>query len=183
MVFNLFLASAPPDGRIFGLDQQTFIQTLAQLINLIILAVVLAIVLYRPVRKALHARTDRIQEQIAQAEEDMAKAAELQLQYEQNIKDIQQERDAILSEARKIAADTSQRLLADAKKEADAIKNRATANAEMEMERAEADMRTAIIEVSSVMAEKFLTLAINKETHDKLFEEAISGLEETRWRS
>ena len=182
MVYNLILASAP-DGRIFGLDTQTFMQTLAQLINLIILAVVLAFLLYRPVRKALRARTDRIQEQISQAEEEMAKATELQLLYEQNIKDVQQERDAILSEARKIAADTSQRLLEDAKKEADAIKTRATANAELEMERAEADMRTAIIEVSSVMAEKFVTLAINKETQDKLFEEALTGLEGTKWRS
>ena len=165
------------------MDTQTFIQTLAQLINLLVLAAVLAFLLYRPVRKALRARTDRIQEQISQAEEQMAKATELQQLYEQNIKDVQQERDAILSEARKIAAESSQRLLAEAKKEADSIKTRAAANVEMELERAEADIRTAIIDVSSVMAEKFVTLAINKETHDKLFEEAMTGLEGTKWRS
>jgi len=51
----------------------------------------------------------------------------------------------------------------------------------MEWERAENDMRTAIIDVSAVMAEKFVSLAINKETHDRLFEETISDLEGMTW--
>ena len=52
----------------------------------------------------------------------------------------------------------------------------------MEWERAESEMRTAIIDVSAMMAEKFVTLAINKETHDKLFNETMADLEGMSWR-
>jgi F0F1-type ATP synthase membrane subunit b/b' len=52
----------------------------------------------------------------------------------------------------------------------------------MEWERAENEMRNAIIEISSVMAEKFVALAISKENHDSLFAEAMADLEGMTWR-
>jgi F-type H+-transporting ATPase subunit b len=142
----------------------------------------MAYLLYRPVREVLRKRTERIQGQLAQAEDDMLKATELKQLYESKLDDVQLERDEILSEARKLASETSQRLIAEARKEADAIRARATANVEMEWERAESEMRTAIIDVSAMMAEKFVTLAINKETHDKLFNETMADLEGMSWR-
>jgi F-type H+-transporting ATPase subunit b len=164
------------------MDMDTVISAGANLFNVAALAVVLAFLLYRPVRDILRKRTEKIQGQLSQAEADMAKASELRLQYEQKIEEVNRERDEILSEARKNAAETSRRLVADAKKEADALRERAAANVVIEWERAESEMRTAIIEISAVMAEKFVTLAINKETHDRLFAETMSGLEEMSWR-
>jgi len=179
--FGLILASVP-DGRPFGLDSQTLIQIVANLINVGLLAAFLAYMLYRPVRNILNKRTERIQGQLAHAEEEMAKAADLKLLYEQKMEEAAREREDILSEARRLAAETSQRLVAEARKDAEAIKARASANVLMEWERAEADMRTAIIDVSAIMAEKFVTLAINKETHDRLFDETIANLEGMSWR-
>ena len=181
MDYYLFLAGVP-EGRPFGLDSQTIVQIVANLINVSILAFFLARMLYRPVREILRKRTERIQGQLAQAAEDMEKAAELKSRYEQKIGEAQREREEILGEARKLAAEASSRLVAEAKKEAEAIKARAATNVDMEWERAEADMRTAIIEVSAVMAEKFVKLAINKETHDRLFDETMADLEGMTWR-
>jgi len=178
--FGLVLSSLP-DGRPFGMDMDTVISAGVNLVNVGILAAVLAILLYRPVRDSLHKRTERIQGQLSQAEEDMAKAAELRLQYEQKLEEVLREREEILGQARKSASETSRRLIAEAKKEADTIRERAATNVAMEWERAENDMRTAIIDVSAVMAEKFVSLAINKETHDRLFEETISDLEGMTW--
>jgi len=181
LAFGIVLASTP-EPRLFGLDLNTFIQVGANLVNLIILALVLSFLLYKPVRNFLRKRTERIQGQIAEAAEEMTKASELKLLYEKKLEEVQNERDEILSEANRLAAEKSQRLLTEARKEADAIRSRATANAEMEWERAQSEMRNAIIEVSSVIAEKFVTLAINKETHDRLFEEALTDLEGVKWR-
>jgi len=171
-----------PPGRVFGIDQQTFIQIIANIINVAALAAVLAYLLYRPVRNILQKRTSKIQGQLIQAEEELSKATELRLKYEQRMEEVEREREEILGEARKIAADSSRRILSEAKKEADTVRERAAANVEMEWERAENDMRTAIIDVSAVMAEKFVSLAINKETHDRLFNETISDLEGMTWR-
>ena len=181
MNFGLVLSSlsdAPP----FGMDMDTVVSAGANLINVGVLALVLAVLLYRPVRDILRKRTERIQGQMSQAEDDMAKAAELRLEYEQKLDEVLREREEILGQARKSAAETSRRLIAEAKKEADALKERASANVEMEWERVETEMRTAIIEVSSVLAEKFVSLAINKETHDRLFAKTMADLEDISWR-
>jgi F-type H+-transporting ATPase subunit b len=171
-----------PEGRIFDIDLDTFISAGFSIINVGVLAFVMALLLYRPIRTILRKRTERIQGQLIQAEEEVARASELRQQYEQKIEDIDREREEILGEARKIAAETGRRLVADAKKEADALRERATANIEMEWERAENQMRTAIVDVSAIMAEKFVRLAINKQTHDQLFTEALSDLEGMSWR-
>ena len=180
--FGFLLLSSFPADRLFGIDKVTIVSAGANLINIIILAVVLSILLYRPVRGILHKRTEKIRDQLTQAEEEMSKAIEMRQQYEQKIEEIGREREDILAEARKQATDTSQRIVASARDEAASIKERAAANVEVEWERAQTEMRTAIIEVSAALAEKFVTLAINKETHDRLFAEAVSDLEGMTWR-
>ena len=152
------------------------------MLNVAILALVLALLLYRPVRNVLQKRTDKIRDQLTHAEQEMSKAIELRQQYEKKIEEIEREREDILNEARKQATETGQNIVATAKEEAATVKERAAANVEMEWERAETQMRTAIIEVSAAMAQKFVTLAINKETHDQLFAEAVSDLEGMTWR-
>jgi F0F1-type ATP synthase membrane subunit b/b' len=82
-----------------------------------------------------------------------------------------------------MATDAGRRITADAKRDAESIIARANASVEAEWQRTHTEMRTAIIDVSAVMAEKFVKLAVNKETHDKLFEETISDLEDMSWRS
>ena len=188
MDFGFLLSSAAavatelPPGRVFGIDQATLINIIANVVNVAVLAAVLAYLLYRPVRNILNKRTTKIQGQLVQAEEELEKATELRRKYEQKMEEVEREREDILGEARKVAADSSRRLIAEAKKEADTVRERAAANVEMEWERAESDMRAAIIDVSAVMSEKFVKLAINKETHDRLFDETISDLEGMTWR-
>lgn len=177
-----FVLSAVPDGRLFGVDMQTVSNALFQVLNVGALAVVLAFLLYRPVRTVLQKRTERIEGQLLQAEEELEKAADLRKKYEKMMETADTEREEILSQARKAAAENTRRLLDDAKKEADIIKDRAAQSVQVEWERAENDMRTAIIDVSAVMSEKFVSLAINKETHDRLFEETMSDLEKMSWR-
>ena len=182
MDFGIVFGSAP-DGRLFGLDTQTLVQICAHLINVSILAIIMAKLLYKPVRDFMHKRSDRIREQVEQVGDEMARATDLKLQYEQKMKNVERERDEILDEARKLAAETGRQIVAEAKKEADAVRERATANVEMEWERAEGAMRQAIIEVSAAMSEKFITLAINEETHDRLFAETMAELEGMTWRN
>ena len=176
------LSLADDRSFLFNINAQTFINAGINLLNVAILALVLAYVLYKPIRKVLQKRTERIQGQLLQAEEEMTKATELRRLYEQKMEDVDREREDILNDARKQASETGRRLVADAKAEADAVKERAAQNVAMEWERAQGEMRNAIIDVSSVMAEKFVTLAINKETHDRIFAEAVSDLEGMTWR-
>jgi F-type H+-transporting ATPase subunit b len=167
---------------LFELNVDTFTAIALNLFNVGLLALILAKVLYKPVKKALKNRTERIQRELEHAAKEMTDATELKYDYEQKLQEIERERDEILSDARKLASDASRRILNEAKQEAETIKERASASIDAEWERAQTDMRTAIIDVSAVMTEKLVKLAINKETHDKLFEETVSDLEDMTWR-
>ena len=181
-MFTIMLSSVP-EGRLFGLDGQTIIQIIAQLINVGLLAFVLSKLLYKPVGEFMRKRSERIQGELNHAADEAAKAHELRVLYEEKLQEIDRERDGILDEARKKAVENGRQILAEAKSEAEAVRTRAQANVEMEWERAQAQMKLAILEISTAMAEKMVVLSVSKETHERLLEETMAELEGVSWRN
>jgi len=169
--------------RVFGIDGNTLSGAIFVLINLGILAFVLSKVLYKPVLKFLSERTARINAQLENAKNDEKDAAALKVEYETKLKDIANERDEILAKARKEAESNKLSMLEDAKAEADAIKARAMKNMEMEQERVQDEMRKNIIDLSSVMAQKFVMRTIDDEMQDSLFNEVIAELDHASFKS
>ena len=172
-----------PDGRVFGLDRQTLISIGIQLFNACFLAVALSFILYRPVSDFIRKRAERIRAQFSRAEEDIASASELKTRYEKKLEDIEQERAEILESARRLAVEKSRRILNEAEKEATAVRARAAADLQRERERVNEEMRLYIIELSSIMAGKFMANAIDGDTQDRLFAEATAELEKAVWLS
>ena len=179
----MVLAGAVPEGRLFGLDQQTLIQFGINLFNIALLAVIMTKLLYKPVRNILRKRAERISGQVEQAALEMSKAIELKLEYEQKLQEVKKEQEVILENARRIATDSGRMILSEAKREADAIKARASANIEMERERVQEEMRLAIIDVSKAMAGMYLERVIDAGDQDRFFAEAMAELEGAAWRN
>jgi F-type H+-transporting ATPase subunit b len=177
----LFLTQAVPEGRVFGLDAQTLISIGIQLFNAIILAAALSFILYKPVKEFLQKRTERIQRKIDDAEETMAKANELIAEYDAKIKDIDKERMEILEVARLEAADERKKILEEAKQEAFEIKRRLMESISEDKKRLKEETRLHIIEIASLMAQKYIAQNIDDETQNKLFEEALAELEDAQW--
>jgi F-type H+-transporting ATPase subunit b len=185
MAFLLEGASrwGPEIHRVFGLDQQTLFQIMVLLINVAILAFFLSKFLYKPVRQMLYDRTDRIRNQLRNADEENKAANALKAQYEAKIKDIQIEREQILDAARKEAAERGKQILDEAKTEADTIRDRAMRNVEMEQERVKDEMRQSIIELSGVMAQKFVARSMDQGTRDTLFDEVMAELKDVDFKA
>ena len=181
MNFEVLVLSAVPEGRVFGLDLQTLIGIGIQLFNACLLAFALAKILYRPVRKAMAKRTERIESQMIRAEEDMAKAEELKLQYEKKLQDIESERADILRDAREAAAHRDRQMLAETEKDVRALKERAAADIESERQRLREEVSVHILDVSLAMAGKFVTHAIDKDVQDRMFNETVAELEDSSW--
>jgi len=177
----MLLLESLPAGRLFGLDSQTVVQVIAQLINVSLLAYVLSRLLYKPVRNFLTKRNEKISDQLKQSEDSMTEANAYRQQYEYKLRNIEKERDTILDEARKQAAEKSKQIFNEARDEAEAIRTRASVEAELEMERIKDEMRHTIIEVASRMAEKFVTLSIDSETQNRLYNETMAELEEAQF--
>jgi F-type H+-transporting ATPase subunit b len=180
---SFFVLTDTPEPWVFMLNSQTLIQVVSHIINVGLLAFILSKLLYKPVQKFMAGRSERVAGQLEHAAGEAAKAEELKTLYEQKLKEIDAERDGILDEARKQAVETSRELLAEAKAEADAVRSKAQANVEMEWERAQSEMKRAILEVSAAMTAKFIARTMDDETRESLFAETVKELGDLSWRS
>ncbi|HHU50469.1 MAG TPA: ATP synthase F0 subunit B [Firmicutes bacterium] len=182
-MLSMFVLAAPvaPEGRVFGLDAQTLIGVGIQLLNGIILAVALGFILYKPVKEFMQRRAEGIQSQMDNAEAMMAKANALVAEYERKIKNIDQERLELLEAVRQKAVEESKVILEEARKEAAALRRRSLERVAEDKKRLQEEARLHIIEVASLMAQKYLAQKIDEATEEQLFAEAIAQLEEAQW--
>ena len=177
------LTSVVPEGRVFGLDLQTLISIGIMLFNVLVLSAVLGFILYEPVKKFMAKRSDKISGQLDDALEKMAEAESLKAEYEKKLAEIDMERIKILESARNTAAERSRHLLDEARHEAATIKRHTQEGISAERERLKEETRLYIIELSTLMAGKFVEHSIDAETQDRLFDETMAQLEEARWLS
>ncbi|MCL2699171.1 MAG: F0F1 ATP synthase subunit B [Defluviitaleaceae bacterium] len=178
-----FLLAVEPSGRLFGLDAQTLFDIGLQLFNVSVLAVALSYLLYKPVLDFLRRRSEKIREQLKRAANDIVRGEEFKAEYEKKLETIAQERSEILDAAHKLAAQQQREILTEAKKEADAIREQARSDVRREQEQIKESLRLHIIDVSSLMTEKFIARSIDKELQDKLFAETMAELEDAAWPS
>lgn len=182
MIFKIALAQTTvPDGRMFALDQQTLVSVGILLLNFCILAVVLSLLLYKPVQNYMRKRTERISAQVQDAQDQMAQAQTLKAEYEEKLRDIAAERAATLESARLESAERHRQMLEEARLEAAAIKQRAEESIRAQREQLRQETRLHIVEVSSLMTEKLLQKAMDSETQERLFEQALAEVEEAIW--
>lgn len=179
----VFLTQAVTEGRAFGLDGQTLISIVIQLLNGIILAVALGVILYKPVKEFMRKRSDMIQNKIENAETTMNKANELIAEYETKIKEIDIERLEILENARLKAADESKIILQKAREEANEIKKRSMDNVAADKKRLKEESRLYIIEIAALMAKKYIIQTIDNDIQDRIFEDTLAKMEDTKWQS
>lgn len=182
---NFFILSTQvvPEGRVFGLDLQTVISAGLQLFNGIVLAIALTYILYKPVKKFMEERSNRIQGNIEEAEVTMEKATNLIAEYETKIKEIDKERVEILEATRLEAAEESKKILAEAKVKADELKERSLEAVTADKKRLAEESRLHIIELSSLIAERYVAKNMDDPAQNKYLEDMLAELGETSWPS
>ena len=183
MGFEGLILTAVPQGSVIALDTQLLIGIGIQLFNACLLCFLLAKILYKPVSEFMQKRTDRVESQMRQAEEDMAIAEELKIQYEKKLEDIEAERTDILNAARDLAVQRDRQMLAETEKDIKILKERATADIEADKLRLKDEVSVHILDVSLAVAGKFITQTIDKDVQDKMFKEAVAEMEDTAWPS
>jgi len=171
-------AQEMPEGSILNFDKQLLVNIGIQWLNIIVLTVALAFLLYKPVKKFLADRTERIENEIKAAKGEHENALELKEKYEKLISEIEKEREEVLHQAHKKAMEKSDQMLFDARREAELIYDRALAELETERKNITDEIKRQMIEISVMMAGRFVKVSIDRETQDKLIDEALSEWEE-----
>jgi len=164
---------------LIDMDGQMFIGMLPNIIFFTILALILSALLYKPVKKILQLRADRMESESRDTALDNASAAELKTLYEQKVKEIEKERADILADARKVATEKRDKLMEAAKAEAQEVKDRATRENVASLKQIKSAAHQAIIDISGDMAAKIIVAKFDKTAQDKIASESLKKLEST----
>jgi F-type H+-transporting ATPase subunit b len=173
----LVLAEAMPDGAILSLDKDLLIRIGIQLINVSILTAVLVYVLYKPVKKYLADRKQRIKDDLEESLKIRDEAMELKDKYEKLLSGIEEEREEILRQTHKMAMERSDQLLFNTRREVEVLHSRSKAEMELERKNIADEMKRQIIEISHLMAGRLISVSMDREKQDELIEQALADLD------
>lgn len=169
--------------RLFDLDMQLVHDVILLAIAVFFLFLAMSYLLFNPVRKMLEDRKLKIRTELDDAAADKSDAAALKAQYEEKLKDIDKEAEAILSEARQKALHNEAKIVEEAKAEAARIIARANEEALLEKKRVVDEMKQEMIAVASAMAAKVISANIDVNIQNQLVDETIKEMGDSTWLS
>ncbi len=168
-------------GRILGFDHQMLWDLFLQLWNTAIIVVVLYFVLHKPVSEFLEKRKAHIAGELKDAATAKEQGIQLKKDYEDKLANINKEESQILSDARALAVEKEQKILDEARKEADQIREKAKSDIALEQERVKDDMKNELIEVSTLMAGKFVSGNLDKDKQNEIIDDIIKEMGDVNW--
>ena len=157
------------------LDGWTF---LAQICNLMIQLVIFKKLLLNPVKKVIAERKAKADSQIADAEKLRTEAEAMKAEYEQNLQNARTEANQIVAAAQKTAAARSEELLAEARAQAAALKQKAEADIAQERKKAVNEVKDEIGGMAMEIASKVVEREIKEADHQDLIDEFIKNVGE-----
>ncbi len=169
--------------RLFDLDFQLLHDAVIVGIAVFVLFLVMSYMLLNPVRKMLQDRQRKIQGDIDNAKTDKEKAAAMKAEYEEKLKNVDKEAEAILSEARQKALQNEARIVDEAKQEAARIIQHANEEAKLEKNRVLDEMKQEMVTVASMMAAKVVAASIDTTIQNTLVEETLKEMGDATWQS
>jgi len=153
-----------------GLDLATFI---GQLVSFLILLGLLVYFGYKPIRKMLDERANRIRESMEQAEATKQEYEQAKVAVQEQISKARQEGQAVINQATQIGDRLKQEAKEEARKEAQTIVDRTRVELERERDKAIDDLRREFVDTAILAAEKVINETLDKGKHRKLIEEAL----------
>ena len=171
------------EGRLFTLDAQFLFDAVVLALSMLVLFTLLSYILFNPVRDMLEKRKQRVAEEQEIAKQNRQEAIAYKEEYEQKLKEVDKEAEAILSAARKRAMQNEAKIVAEAKEEAARIIARANAEIELEKKRALDDMKQEMITIAAMMAEKVVAASIDTNVQESLIDETLKEMGEGTWLS
>lgn len=168
-------------SRLFDLDWQLIADSCLMIIAVFVLFLVMSYFLFNPARKMLNSRKEKIQNELETAKRDMEEAGRLKEEYENRLKNIDKEAEAILGEARRRGLKNEDQIVANAKEEAGRILDRAHVEAELEKQKISDEVKQEIISVASVMAGKVVAANIDASVQEQLIDETLKEMGDKTW--
>lgn len=171
------------NNRVFNLDLQLLVDAVILALAIFALFMALSYLLFNPAREMLRKRQEHIKGQLDAAANDKKEAAQYKLEYDEKIKAVNKESEAILSDARKKALKRETEMIGEAKQEASNIIGRANKEIELEKIKAKDEVKQEMIAIASLMAGKIAGASIDKGKQEELIEVTLKEMGDKTWQS
>ena len=179
----ILLTAGQSMDRLFDLDMQLIADATLMIIAVLVLFFAMSFFLFEPAKKVLKNRQEKIKNELDEAQSSMEQANALKEEYEAKLKNIDAEKEAILSEARKNALKNEGEIISKAKEEAARIMERAHTEAMLEKQKLADDVKKEMITVASVMAGKVVATNMNAQIQEQLIDETLKEIGDSTWLS
>ncbi|MCT4613169.1 MAG: F0F1 ATP synthase subunit B [Clostridia bacterium] len=152
-----------------------------QMLNTAILFIVMSKLLFKPVSNFMENRKAEIVKDIKTARDKERNAEELEKKYNEKLKNIDKEKETILTEARKTALDMKDKIIGEAKVEASKIIDRANAEVEKYKSNAQDTIKKEMIGVASEISKKVIDIELDEDKHIEVIDTAIEEFGDMEW--
>lgn len=150
-----------------------FWQIFISLCNLLLLCFILKKFLYKPVLRVIKEREEEIFKKYDEAEKAETAAKKHLENRENQIKTAREKSDEILNNSLIRSRLERDKIIADAKKDADLIISQAKSEANSEYQKAHQKIKDEIVDISVLLTEKMLKRELKENDHQKIIEDTI----------
>ncbi len=160
------------------IDAELLKQALIQLITFLLYFVVIKKFFYDKINGIIQQRKETVSASLNEAKAADDKAEQLEREYEARVGEIENERVEIIRKAAEDAQQVKERIVNEAREQADAIIENAGKEVEAQKAKAQEEFKDAIIDMTMEAAEKVVKKSLSKEDHLALINESISMFKE-----
>lgn len=153
-----------------GLTLPSFI---GQLINFLILLGLLTLFGYKPIRRMLDERSNRIKQSMEQAEATKKEYENARIEVEKQISKGRDEGQSIVGQAAQAGERIKEEARQEARKEAQAIVDRTREELERDRDKIVDELRKEFVDTAILAAEKVISETLDKEKHRSLIEKTL----------
>ena len=153
-----------------GLTLPSFI---GQLINFLILLGLLTFFGYKPIRRMLDERSNRIKQSMEQAEATKKEYENARIEVEKQISKARDDGQSIVGQSEQAGERIKEEARQEARKEAQAIVDRTREELERERDKAINELRKEFVDTAILAAEKVISETLDKEKHRSLIEKTL----------
>ena len=155
-----------------GLSVQPY-WVLVAIVQFLLLFFLLQKFLWGPIQKTLQARADRIREGLETAEAAKRERTQMQAEVERLLADARREAAALSERAAQAAEAAATEIRAQAKQESDRIRERAKADAAQLHQQALSQLRAEVASMAVLAAGRILGKEVDAKTHQALIERSL----------
>lgn len=149
---------------------------LFQVINFAVLLFILKRLLYKPVREIILKRRDMVTKTIEDAEKTKKEAEEIKAKYLSEMDGLKEKRAQVMEDITLVAAGERERLLSEARKEAEKITEKEKVLFEEEKKRFEASLKSSAVESVAIFSENLMKGIADEELHSAIVRRAIRDI-------